>query len=127
MAPILNLLQSAYGIGVRTAEQPNALLAPQANLMASVARGVFGEGLPWPMIGFGVLVGAAIIALDVYLERRRAAFRTPVLAVAIGIYLPLELVRADFRRRPRQHVRGRAASPPAAKPASRAVCCSRPG
>ena len=91
MAPILNLLQSAYGIGARTAEQPNALLAPQANLMASVARGVFGEGLPWPMIGFGVLVGAAIIALDVYLERRRAAFRTPVLAVAIGIYLPLEL------------------------------------
>lgn len=91
MAPILNLLQSAYGIGARTAEQPNALLAPQANLMASVARGVFGEGLPWAMIGWGVLVGALIIALDVYLERRRAAFRTPVLAVAIGIYLPLEL------------------------------------
>ena len=96
MAPILNLLQSAYGIGVRTAEQPNALLAPQANLMASVARGVFGEGLPWPMIGFGVLVGAAIIALDVYLERRRAVFRTPVLAVAIGIYLPLELAVPIF-------------------------------
>jgi putative OPT family oligopeptide transporter len=91
MAPILNLLQSAYGIGVRTAEQPNALLAPQANLMASVARGVFGEGLPWAMIGWGVLVGVCIIALDVYLERRRARFRTPVLAVAIGIYLPLEL------------------------------------
>jgi putative OPT family oligopeptide transporter len=59
--------------------------------MASVAHGVFGEGLPWDMIGWGVLAGAAIIALDVYLERRRAAFRTPVLAVAIGIYLPLEL------------------------------------
>ena len=127
MAPILNLLQSAYGIGARTAEQPNALLAPQANLMASVARGVFGEGLPWPMIGFGVLVGAAIIALDVYLERRRAVFRTPVLAVAIGIYLPLELVRADFRRRPRQHASRPAASPPAAKPASPAGCCSRRG
>ena len=91
MAPILNLLQSAYGIGVRTAEQPIALLAPQANLMASVARGVFGEGLPWAMIGWGVLVGVCIIALDVYLERRRARFRTPVLAVAVGIYLPLEL------------------------------------
>jgi uncharacterized oligopeptide transporter (OPT) family protein len=43
------------------------------------------------MIGWGVLIGAAIIALDVLLERRRATFRTPVLAVAIGIYLPLEL------------------------------------
>ena len=73
--------------------------------MASVARGVFGDGLPWPMIGFGVLVGAAIIALDVYLERRRAAFRTPVLAVAIGIYLPLELAVADLRRRTRRVLR----------------------
>ena len=96
MAPVLNLLQSAYGIGVRTPEQPNALLAPQANLMASVARGVFGDGLPWSMIGWGVLIGATIIVLDVYLERRRAAFRTPVLAVAIGIYLPLELAVTIF-------------------------------
>ena len=64
--------------------------------MASVARGVFGDGLPWVMIGLGVLVGALIIAFDVYLERRRAAFRTPVLAVAIGIYLPLELAVPIF-------------------------------
>jgi putative OPT family oligopeptide transporter len=91
MAPILNLLQTAYGIGVRTPEQPNALLAPQATLMASVARGVLEGGLPWVMIGLGALVGAVIIAFDVYLERRRASFRAPVLAVAIGIYLPLEL------------------------------------
>src|SRR5687767_12766071 len=96
IAPILNLLESAYGIGARTPEQPNALLAPQANLMASVARGVLEGGLPWTMIGLGVLVGAAIIALDVYLERRNASFRTPVLAVAIGIYLPLELAVPIF-------------------------------
>ncbi len=31
MAPILNLLQSAYGIGVRDAEHPTALLAPQSD------------------------------------------------------------------------------------------------
>jgi putative OPT family oligopeptide transporter len=96
IAPILNLLENAYGIGARTPEQPNALLAPQANLMASVARGVLEGGLPWTMIGLGVLVGAAIIALDVYLERRSASFRTPVLAVAIGIYLPLELAVPIF-------------------------------
>src|SRR5690606_16054253 len=41
MAPILNLLLMAYGIGAPTLEQPNALLAPQATLMASVAQGVF--------------------------------------------------------------------------------------
>jgi putative OPT family oligopeptide transporter len=96
MAPVLNLLQSAYGIGVRSPDQPNALLAPQATLMASVARGVLEGGLPWGMVGLGVLVGAAIIALDVFLERRGTRFRTPVLAVAIGIYLPLELAVPIF-------------------------------
>src|SRR5437764_14230709 len=30
MAPVLNLLLKAYGIGVPTAEHPNPLLAPQA-------------------------------------------------------------------------------------------------
>ena len=30
-------------------------------------------------------------ALDVSLERRGSEFRTPVLAVAVGIYLPFEL------------------------------------
>jgi putative OPT family oligopeptide transporter len=91
MAPILNLLLNAYGIGARTAEHPNALLAPQANLMASVAQGVLRGGLPWNMIAAGSVIGAVMIALDVYLERSRANWRAPVLAVASGIYLPLEL------------------------------------
>ena len=42
MAPVLNLLLKAYGIGVPTAEHPDPLLAPQATLMASVAKGMFG-------------------------------------------------------------------------------------
>ena len=50
MAPVLNLLLEAYGIGVPTAEHPNPLLAPQATLMASVAKGMFGGELPWDMI-----------------------------------------------------------------------------
>jgi hypothetical protein len=57
MAPVLNLLVDAYGIGVATAAHPNPLNAPQANLMASVARGVFGDGLPWDMIAIGAGVG----------------------------------------------------------------------
>ena len=91
MAPILNLLLMAYGIGAPTPEQPNALLAPQATLMASVARGVFGGGLPWNMVAYGAAIGVAIIAVDEWLKRSGSTWRAPVLAVAVGIYLPLEL------------------------------------
>lgn len=96
MAPVLNLLATAYGIGEPTLEHPNALAAPQANLMASVARGMFGGDLPWIMIGIGVAVGAAIIAVDEWLKATGARFRVPVLAAAIGIYLPLELMVPIF-------------------------------
>jgi putative OPT family oligopeptide transporter len=91
MAPILNLLLEAYGIGVPTEAKPNSLLAPQATLMASVAEGVFGAGLPWGMVGLGALIGVAIIAVDEHLKKTGAAWHAPVLAVAVGIYLPLEL------------------------------------
>ena len=91
MAPILNLLLQAYGIGAPTAEQPNSLLAPQATLMASVAQGVFGDGLPWGMVAGGAGIGVAIIVIDEWAKHSGRAWRAPVLAVAVGIYLPLEL------------------------------------
>lgn len=91
MAPVLNLLASAYGIGVPTEAHPNPLLAPQANLMASVARGIFGGELPWTMIGLGAAIGAVIIVIDELLKKNESSFRTPVLACAVGIYLPIEL------------------------------------
>ncbi|MCZ6687179.1 MAG: oligopeptide transporter, OPT family, partial [Gammaproteobacteria bacterium] len=91
MAPVLSLLAQAYGIGVPTEAHPNPLLAPQANLMASVARGIFGGELPWTMIGIGAGIGAAIIVIDEILKKRGSSFRTPVLACAVGIYLPIEL------------------------------------
>jgi putative OPT family oligopeptide transporter len=91
MAPVLNLLLKAYGIGVPTAAHPDPLIAPQATLMASVAKGIFGGELPWGMIMIGAAIGAAIITLDETLKRRGSSFRTPVLAVAVGIYLPIEL------------------------------------
>ena len=98
LAPILNVLLSAYGIGPATDENPDSLLAPQATLMASVAQGVLGvgQGLPWGMIYAGMGVGAAIIVCDEVLRARRAAFRMPVLAVAVGIYLPVELAVPIF-------------------------------
>ena len=96
MAPVLNLLSQAYGIGAPTAEHPNALSAPQATLMAAVARGLFGGDLPWGMIGAGAGVGALIVAFDEWLKARGSSFRVPVLAAAIGIYLPLELMVPIF-------------------------------
>jgi putative OPT family oligopeptide transporter len=96
MAPVLNLLATAFGIGPPTAEHPHSLLAPQATLMASVAKGMFGGHLPWTMIGIGALVGAFTIALDEWLKHRGSKFRVPVLAAAIGIYLPLELMVPIF-------------------------------
>ncbi len=96
MAPVLNLLAAAYGIGAPTPEHPNSLSAPQATLMASVAKGMFGGVLPWGMIAIGAGIGALIIALDEWLKSRGAKFRVPVLAAAIGIYLPLELMVPIF-------------------------------
>src|SRR3546814_11128865 len=47
MAPVLNLLAQASGLGAPTPEHPNALAAPPANLMASVATALFGGHMPW--------------------------------------------------------------------------------
>jgi putative OPT family oligopeptide transporter len=96
MAPVLNLLAKAYGIGVPTESHPDPLLAPQATLMASVAKGMFGGALPWNMVWIGAAIGAAIIAVDEILKARGAKFRAPVLAAAVGIYLPLELTVPIF-------------------------------
>jgi putative OPT family oligopeptide transporter len=96
MAPVLNLLLEAYGIGTPAREGVRALAAPQATLMASVAGGIFGDGLPWNMVAIGAAVGAVVITLDEWLKARGASWRAPVLAVAVGIYLPLELSTPIF-------------------------------
>jgi putative OPT family oligopeptide transporter len=91
IAPVLTLLQKAYGFAGEASATERALPAPQANLMASVANGVFHGGLPWSYVFIGMIVAVAIIILDQYLQSKGSTFRTPVLAVAIGFYLPFEL------------------------------------
>lgn len=93
---VLNSLLVAYGMGAPTAEQPDSLTAPQATLMQSVAQGIFGGGLPWNMVYIGAGIGAAIIGIDQYLKSKGSEFRMPVLAVAVGLYLPFELDSAIF-------------------------------
>jgi putative OPT family oligopeptide transporter len=89
IAPILTLLHTAYGIGTG-AEQ--ALRAPQATLFASITQALFGQGaLPWTMVFLGAGIGVALIFSDEALRRSGSVFRTPVMPVAVGIYLPLSL------------------------------------
>jgi putative OPT family oligopeptide transporter len=91
IAPVLILLQGAYGFAGMAGAGPKALSTPQANLMASVAKGVFEGGLPWAYVIGGMVVAVLIIALDQYLQARKYTFRVPILAVAIGFYLPFQL------------------------------------
>ncbi len=96
IVPVLSLLQAKYGIGEVTAGHPHPLSAPQATLMANLANGVFGGSLPWHLVGVGMALGVVVIGLDARQARRQSALRFPVLAVALGMYLPLKLSAAVF-------------------------------
>jgi putative OPT family oligopeptide transporter len=91
MAPVMNVLLFAYGIGEPSHAGVKALPAPQANLVRSVAEGMFGGTLPLAMIGIGAVIGVLIILLDLYLKRIGSRWSAPVLAVAVGVYLPLDV------------------------------------
>ena len=87
LAPVLSLLNEAYGIGAE-----GDLKAPQASLFASLAEGLFGDGiLPYRMIAYGMVLGLAVLALDAVLRLQGSTFRLHLMPVAVGIYLPIEL------------------------------------
>ena len=91
---ILMVLDGAYGIA--DPDRETSLNAPQAELMANVAKGVFEGGLEWGLIFIGAIIGLLIILVDLNQARRGSDFRVPILAVAIGIYLPIELTFPIF-------------------------------
>src|SRR5579863_7122979 len=62
------------------------LSAPQAGLMASLAQGIVGGDMAWPLVITGILMGFAMIMFKV---------RSPML-VAIGMYLPIQITSAIF-------------------------------
>lgn len=90
--PILDLLYNAYGIGGvfprPGMDKTQMLSAPQAGLMASVAKGIFNHDLEWSTISVGIIIGVVCIVVDEFLKR--SGNRLPVLAVGAGIYLPLD-------------------------------------
>jgi putative OPT family oligopeptide transporter len=98
IAPILGVLHSGYGIGIEVRSGVDFLKAPQAGLFASIVQAMFGKSasLPWAMVAIGALVGIALIVSDEILRRKGSSFRTYVMPVAVGIYLPWALGVAIF-------------------------------
>lgn len=97
VAPILELLFDAYGMGgvfPRAGMDPaHALAAPQATLMASVAQGIFEQTLDWSLVLIGISIGVAVIIVDkMILAKNHASYRLSVLAISLGIYLPMDVV-----------------------------------
>ena len=72
---VLYLLSNAWG-GFGSAQLP----APQASLMKMVVEGVMGGTLPWSLIIIGAFIAIVVEILGI-----------PVLAFAIGLYLPIHL------------------------------------
>lgn len=75
-----NIRQGGVGFGDRE------LAAPQAGLMATVAQGIVGGEMAWPLVIVGIILGFALIMVRV---------RSPML-FAVGMYLPLQTTFAIF-------------------------------
>jgi len=83
MAPIIALHEANLatgGIGGRV------LPAPQAGLMAQLAKGIVGGQMAWGLLGIGLALGLALIFCGA---------RAPML-IAVGMYLPFETTSAIF-------------------------------
>lgn len=90
IAPVLNLLYEAYGFVGHLPrggmDEANALSAPQAILMSSIAEGIFKNTLNWLYIGIGVILGTLFIFLDFLGKKKKLSL--PPLAIGMGVYLP---------------------------------------
>jgi len=87
----LEILDQGHGIGREVREGVPFLAAPQASLMKDISTGIFGAGIRWNYIAIGSLLAVGLIVLDEWQRMRGKSFRFPVLAVAVGIYLPMAL------------------------------------
>ncbi|WP_084584061.1 OPT family oligopeptide transporter [Sphingomonas azotifigens] len=86
--PVLSVLNASFGFAGVAGASADALPAPQAALISSLAKGVLGGDLRWDLIGIGALIGAGVIIVDELLART-TKLRLPPLAVGLGIYLPM--------------------------------------
>lgn len=93
IAPVLQLLYQAYGftgaLPRPDMDAAQALGAPQATLMTTIAKGIFTHSLSWHYILIGAAIGVVLIVIDALLRKTSAGkYSLPVLAVGMGIYLP---------------------------------------
>ena len=79
LAAVLLAIEDRYGY-FKDAAHPNAVLAPQANLMKLLVAGVVDQELPWALILMGAAAALIIEMLGL-----------PSLPFAVGLYLPLSL------------------------------------
>jgi putative OPT family oligopeptide transporter len=82
----LYILQAANIKGGGSGFGDPKLSAPQAGLMATLAQGIVGGDMPWPLVVVGVMFGIVMIMVKV---------RSPML-VAVGMYLPFNTTFAIF-------------------------------
>jgi putative OPT family oligopeptide transporter len=96
--PIIDLLYQAYGFAgslPRPDMDPRqALGAPQATLISTLAKGIVTGTVDWTMILAGAAIGVLLVMVDEILKQTTADKRLPVLAVGLGIYLPAGTVIA---------------------------------
>ena len=90
IGPVLDILSTSFGFQGTPGAGPNALAAPQAALISSLANGVLGGDIGWNLIGYGAVIGVVVILIDEGLART-GRYRLPPLAVGMGIYLPMAL------------------------------------
>ncbi len=90
IAPVMQLLQNAYGIGEAVREGTPALKAPQGVMFQKLIGGIFGEGeVRWDLVGWGAVVGVVAIVIDrAFLQPNDTKFRLHAMPLAVGMYLP---------------------------------------
>jgi putative OPT family oligopeptide transporter len=90
--PVLELLNHAYGFqGAPNADAISAtpLAAPQAILISTLAKGVIGGDLHWDLLGYGALIGLALVVVDFALKKSsNGKYSCPPLGVGLAMYLP---------------------------------------
>jgi putative OPT family oligopeptide transporter len=89
--PILDLMNTAFTFQGAPNAKASALAAPQAAIISTIAQGVLGGNLDWPMIREGAMIGVVAVIVDEALKRFSGKrLHLPPLAIGMGIYLPLE-------------------------------------
>lgn len=89
--PVLQLMLTGFGFQGMEGVGEDALAAPQAALMSSVASGIFENSLNWSLIFTGMGIGAVLIIVDECLKKFTANSSLSPLAAGMGMYLPVAL------------------------------------